>query len=106
MLAKRYKELSAGPKEKLTSQEYSEGWRFCECEWDGMLININDREGEGQFCHCYSTPKKETHTIIEFGCWYCRLSSWLRHKFNRCGSWCSYCIAESEKHYDRTSGEI
>ena len=40
---------------------------------------------------------KEIHTIIEFGCWYCRLSAWLRHRFNRCHGWCSYCMAEADK---------
>ena len=37
--------------EKLTQKEIDEGWRFC-CEWDGMLVNKNDKEGEGQFCTC------------------------------------------------------
>lgn len=57
MTPKRYKELSVDLKLKLTTQEISEGWRFCECEWDGMLININDKEGEGQFCHCYTSKE-------------------------------------------------
>lgn len=38
-----------------------------------------------------------THTVIEFGCWYCRLSCWIRHRFGRCHSFCSYCITEADK---------
>lgn len=49
----RYKELSCDETLELTDNEWKEGWRFCCCEWDGMLININDTEGEGQYCHCY-----------------------------------------------------
>jgi len=57
---KRYKELSCDLTLPLTDNEVSEGWRFCLCEWDGLLININDTEGEGQFCHCYSPSDQTT----------------------------------------------
>jgi len=46
----RYNLLMA-EQEKLTQKEIDDGWRFC-CEWDGLLVNKNDKEGEGQFCTC------------------------------------------------------
>lgn len=40
--------------------------------------------------------KPPVHTIIEFGCWYCRLSAWINHKLGRCWSCCAYCEAEAD----------
>ena len=39
--------------ETLTKEEIDKGWRFC-CDWDGMLININDKGngGEADCCSC------------------------------------------------------
>lgn len=34
----------------LTPEEIAEGWIFCICEWDDMLIHKDDPEA--QFCHC------------------------------------------------------
>lgn len=34
----------------LTQAEIAEGWLFCVCEWDGMLIHKDDVEAT--FCGC------------------------------------------------------
>lgn len=51
MTRERWVALERDHKAKLTPEEMAEGWRFC-CEWDGMLINVNDKDGEGQCCTC------------------------------------------------------
>lgn len=33
------------------------GWRFCNCEWDGMLIREDWKEAE--YCHCIAVPEGE-----------------------------------------------
>lgn len=50
MTPERHRELdnSGGP---LTQRETDEGWRFCSCEWDGLLICAGDPEAK--FCHCF-----------------------------------------------------
>lgn len=53
MTPERYKELSVDLSTRLTQEEMDAGWRFCICEWDGMLVNINDTEGEGSLCTCF-----------------------------------------------------
>lgn len=35
--------------ESLTKEEIAEGWHFCH-EFDGLLVNYNDKNLEGQFC--------------------------------------------------------
>lgn len=35
----------------LTEEELAEGWRFCLCEWDGMLICAGDIEAKA--CSCW-----------------------------------------------------
>lgn len=55
MTPERYNELSKDFKLKLTHEELLEGWRFC-CEWDGMLINHNNK-GEGECCTCKNYPQ-------------------------------------------------
>lgn len=35
---------------KLTTEQIEEGWIFCSCEWDGMLINKSWFEYE--YCTC------------------------------------------------------
>lgn len=37
------------------------------------------------------------NTWVEFGCWFCRLKAWTRHRLGRCDSWCAYCITEAEE---------
>lgn len=51
MTPERWRELESNIELKLTPEEIAEGWRFC-CEFDGMLVNYNDTEGEGQYCTC------------------------------------------------------
>ena len=46
----RYNKLMT-TNEPLTQEETKEGWMFCNCEWDGMLIK--DDWPEVEFCHCY-----------------------------------------------------
>lgn len=41
----------------LTEEEIKEGWHFCR-EFDGLLVNSNDLEGEGQFCDSYCGSNK------------------------------------------------
>lgn len=48
----RYKELSDNHKSILTYVEFTAGWHFC-WDWDGLLVNAYDTEGEGSACTCY-----------------------------------------------------
>lgn len=48
MSPERYSELEEGESE-LTSEEIAAGWHFC-LEWDFMLINACDPDGEK--CDC------------------------------------------------------
>jgi hypothetical protein len=41
----------------LTAEELADGWHFCP-DWDGMLVNFKDTEGEGSACLCRSLPKR------------------------------------------------
>lgn len=36
---------------ELTEEEIKEGWFFCNCEWDGMLIHKDWSEAEVCSCH-------------------------------------------------------
>ena len=51
----RYRHLMTS-NDPLTEEEIEAGWIFC-CEWDGLLINRNDEEGEIQSCTCYGHKK-------------------------------------------------
>ena len=44
---------------ELTPEEIAEGWHFC-YDWDGLLVNRYDKEGEGSCCTCFA-PDKENH---------------------------------------------
>ena len=39
----------------INESEWEEGWHFCP-SWDGMLVNSNDKEGEGRCCTCKHIP--------------------------------------------------
>lgn len=47
----RYKELMNDHTLKLTDDEIAEGWWFCVCEWDGLLIHSS--WAEAKFCGCH-----------------------------------------------------
>jgi hypothetical protein len=47
----RYFELSERDDLPLTEEETAEGWRFCGCEWDGLLICAGDPEAK--VCSCF-----------------------------------------------------
>ena len=48
----RFKELQFGPDPQiLTKEELEEGYMWCHCEWDGMLMLKTDPEAK--FCTCY-----------------------------------------------------
>lgn len=36
---------------ELTAEEKAEGWFFCNCEWDGMLLH--ERDDEAKLCYCH-----------------------------------------------------
>ena len=40
---------------KLTQEEMREGWHYCP-EWDYMLTNYNDKEGETCSCEPWDVP--------------------------------------------------
>jgi hypothetical protein len=50
MTKERYRELQRNMESRLTPQEQNDGWIFCNCEWDGMLIHKSDPEAE--CCSC------------------------------------------------------
>ncbi len=50
MNKERFIDLQKDISLKLTEEEKKAGWIFCNCEWDGMLINKVHPEAE--FCHC------------------------------------------------------
>lgn len=71
MSPERYRALMADPDAKLTLAEVAEGWRFCSCEWDGLLIRQGDPEAE--HCTCFFTengtvqrPTCPKHTTVLF----------------------------------------
>lgn len=51
MTPERMQVLNSRESDKLTAQEMREGWHFCP-DWDFLLVNMNDQEGEGQCCCC------------------------------------------------------
>lgn len=51
MTKERWSEIQKDQELKLTEQEINDGWHFCP-EWDGLLVNSNDEEGEGAACIC------------------------------------------------------
>lgn len=55
MTPERQRRLQGKGGMSITAKEWAEGWRFC-CEWDGMLVNCNDTEGEGACCTCKDSP--------------------------------------------------
>ena len=42
--------------ESLTAKEVEDGWIYCNCEWDGLLINKAWPEAE--ICSCLKELKK------------------------------------------------
>ena len=52
MTEERYRELQRDPDATLTLVEFTAGWHFC-WDWDGLLVNAYDDEGEGRACTCY-----------------------------------------------------
>ena len=54
MSAERYREVTKSEDAVLTLVEFTAGWHFC-WDWDGMLVNAYDTEGEGEgsACTCY-----------------------------------------------------
>jgi hypothetical protein len=48
---KRYREIENSDTAELTAEEKAQGWHFCP-DWDFMLVNSNDKEGEGAACTC------------------------------------------------------
>lgn len=46
----RFMELCTDLKATLTRDEIEDGWFFCDCEWDGMLLHETDEEAE--LCGC------------------------------------------------------
>lgn len=55
---KRYCQLNSRESDKLTPQEMKEGWHFCP-EWDFLLTNSNDTEGEVCTCKPWSEDEKK-----------------------------------------------
>lgn len=51
MTPRRAYELETDMNAKLTPEEMAAGWHFCP-DWDGMLVDMNDIEGEGAACLC------------------------------------------------------
>lgn len=51
MTHERWLELEKNQELTLTEEEIKNGWHFCP-EWDGLLVNSNDDEGEGAACIC------------------------------------------------------
>ncbi len=51
MTPERYDELMKSDSLQLNKAEVAEGWRFCMCEWDGLLIKAGDPEA--QVCSCF-----------------------------------------------------
>ena len=49
MTPERYRQLNSAESDKLTADEMRAGWHFC-CEWDFLLTNLHDTEGET--CSC------------------------------------------------------
>jgi hypothetical protein len=49
MTQARNNELERGGSE-LTAEEIAEGWYFCRCEWDGMLLHPD--MPEAKMCDC------------------------------------------------------
>jgi len=52
MTQERLDEIIKNPEADLTMEEHGNGWHFC-YDWDGLLVNRYDTEGEGQACTCY-----------------------------------------------------
>lgn len=50
MTPERYKQLERDFTLNLTDEEQKEGWIFCNCEFDGLLIHKDQPESE--FCAC------------------------------------------------------
>ena len=48
----------------LTREELREGWHFCP-EWDFMIVNINDKRGEGAACTCDPWTEREIEAAFK-----------------------------------------
>lgn len=57
MTKERYRELNRDMEARLTPEEIEEGWLFCCCEWDGLLIHKTHPEAE--CCHCLKKREEE-----------------------------------------------
>ncbi len=57
MSPERHRALARDLTLELTPEEIAEGWHFC-YDWDGLLVNRNDKEGEGSCCTCFDAEKK------------------------------------------------
>ena len=59
MKSSRYYELERDPTLKLTQEEIDNGWGFCNCEWDGMLVHKDSEDGK--LCSCL----QKAHNIFK-----------------------------------------
>ena len=58
MTPERARELNSRDSGRLTVDEMRQGWHFC-WDWDGLLVNVNDTEGEGACCTCGPWTEQE-----------------------------------------------
>lgn len=56
MTRKRYLQVERNGGD-LTTAEQEAGWHFC-WDWDGMLVNRYDTQGEGSACTCFAAPER------------------------------------------------
>ena len=53
MSRERYRYLNTDMDAAVTKEEFALGWHYC-YDWDGLLVNAYDEEGEGSCCTCYA----------------------------------------------------
>ena len=58
MTPDRMRQLNSPESDSLTADEMRQGWHFCP-DWDFMLVNVNDTEGEGACCTCGPWTEQE-----------------------------------------------
>lgn len=62
MTPERMRVLNSAESDTLTAEEMRQGWHFCP-EWDFLLVNMSDEDGDREHCSCKPWTEQQISTL-------------------------------------------